>query len=117
MKMSSAVANQIRADKVRGLVLPKWERREAERAVVQAEATRWTFDKLWAEWQKMNAHKSGAANDNNRYQAHPQPLFGGKEPKEVLPLEVDRMRVEMSKGKAAARGVDSVPYLGYIIRE
>ena len=52
----------------------------------------------------MNADKKGIVNDNNRYMAHLHPLFGDKEPREVTPFEVDRLRLAMLKGKAAAPG-------------
>lgn len=103
-KMTAADANAIRADKIRGMELPNKDRREADRAEVKAEAERWTFDALWAEWKKVNADKKGIVNDNSRYQAHLHPLFGHKEPREVTPFEVDRLRLAMLKGNAPAPG-------------
>jgi hypothetical protein len=46
LKMSVAVANGIRADKIRGEELPNKERREAERAEKAAHDSRWTIGKL-----------------------------------------------------------------------
>jgi integrase len=103
-KLTPAIASDVRMDKISGKELPNRERRELERAEKAAEASRWTFDKLWAEWKKVNAHKSGAVNDDSRYKAHLQPLFGDKEPREVLPLEVDRLRLAMLKGKGRPPG-------------
>ena len=103
-KIPEAVANGIRSDKIKGRILPNRERRAAERAEKVAEAERWTFDKLWAEWKKGNTDKKGIVNDNNRYMAHLHPLFGDKEPREVTSFEVDRLRLAMLKGKAASPG-------------
>jgi integrase len=35
--------------------------------------------------------------DEDRYTKHIRPLFGGKEPKERMPLDVDRLRISMLK--------------------
>jgi integrase len=102
--MTPAKARAIREDRMRGIALPNREQRAAERAEVLTEAERWTFDRLWAEWKKMNADKKGIVNDNSRYQAHLHPLFGHKEPREVTPFEVDRLRLAMLKGRAAPPG-------------
>ncbi len=106
-KLTPAVANQVRSDRMSGKELSNRERREVERAEkVEKAATRWTFDLLWAEWMKANPHKKGRANDNSRYRTHLQPLFGDKEPKEVTPFEVDRLRHGLLKGNAPGRRFD-----------
>ena len=102
--MTESDANALRVFRMKGLELPNRDRREAERAEVKAETERWTFDKLWAEWKKTNADKKSIVKDNNRYQVHLHPLFGDKEPHEVTPFEVDRLRLAMLKGKAASPG-------------
>jgi integrase len=98
-----------RASKILGKIIdreqkPRKEQREAIQAAKEAKAGKWTFDKLWSEWKKVNANKKSIANDGNRYQTHLQGLFGNKEPKEVTPFEVDRLRVGMLKGNAPAPG-------------
>jgi integrase len=102
--MTPAKARAIREDRMRGLELPNRGQREAERAEAQTEATKWTFDRLWGEWKKVNADKRGRVIDDNRYRTHLQPLFGSKEPKEVTPFEVDRLRVGLLKGNAPSPG-------------
>jgi integrase len=102
--MTPAKARAIREDRMRGKELPNVARREAERSEAQSEAERWTFDGLWEEWKKVNADKRSRVVDDNRYRTHLQPLFGDKEPREVLPLEVDRLRVGMLKGIARPPG-------------
>ena len=102
--MTPAKARGMREDRLRGIDLPNRVKRKAERAEVKAEAERWTFDGLWEEWKKVNADKRSRVVDDNRYRTHLQPLFGDKEPREVLPLEVDRLRVGMLKGIARPPG-------------
>ena len=108
-KITEAVAAGIRSDKIKGRILPNRERRAAERAEKVAERERWTFDTLWAEWKKVNADKKSIVTDNNRYMVHLHPLFGGKEPREVTPFEVDRLRLAMLKGNALAPGQRFLP--------
>lgn len=104
--MTPAKADGLRKDRMRAKdgAVPNTVRRQQERAEVKAEADRWTFDTLWAEWKKVNADKKSIVNDNNRYQVHLHPLFGDKEPGEVTSFEVDRLRLAMLKGKAASPG-------------
>lgn len=103
-KMTAAKASAMRGKRVTGSEPPNEARREAIRAAKAAEAGKWTFDRLWKEWKTVNATKKGIVNDNNRYRTHLQPLFGNKEPKEVTPFEVDRLRVGMLKGNAPKPG-------------
>jgi len=101
--MTAARAAMIRARKIEGEPTRK-EAREAERAEKQAEAERWTFDRLWEEWKAANPHKKGLANDDNRYRTHLAGPFGDKEPRELVPLDVDRLRVRMQKAAAPPPG-------------
>lgn len=103
-KMTAAKARAIREDRMRGLEPTNRGQREAKRIEKVSETERWTFDLLWAEWKKVNADKKGRVNDDNRYRTHLHPLFGDKEPREVTPFEVDRLRLSMLKGKAASPG-------------
>ena len=102
--MTASRASRIRGARIEGTELPNKARREEEAATKAAEAGRWTFDRLWAEWKAVNATKKGIANDDNRYRTHLQPLFGHKEPKEVTSFEVDRLRNLMLKGNAPSPG-------------
>ena len=106
-KLTLAVANQVRSDRISGEELPNRERRAAEVAEKKEKAAiRWTFDLLWSEWMKANPLKKGRTNDNSRYRTHLQPLFGDKEPSEVTPFEVDRLRHGLMKGNSPGRRFD-----------
>ncbi len=48
--MTEAKASILRGDRMRGKALPNTERRAAKRATKEAEASRWTISKLWAEY-------------------------------------------------------------------
>ena len=101
--MTALRASRIRAEKVDGAP-SRQEQREAIRAEKAAEAGKWTFDKLWDAWEEANPDKSGRVNDKNRYKNHLKDLFGDKEPQELVPLDVDRLRVRMQKAAAPPPG-------------
>ena len=98
--MTATDAAVLRAARIAGKDLSNSEKRELERADKEA----WTFDKLWSEWKTVNANKKSRAVDDNRYKVHLQPLFGSKEPKDLTPLDADRLRVGMLKGLAPKPG-------------
>jgi len=102
--MTPAKARAIREDRLRGKDLPNKVRREAERAEKAVEATRYTFEALWTAYKEANAGKRGLVNDENRYRNHIHGPFGDREPKDILPLDVDRLRLSMLKGSARPPG-------------
>lgn len=95
--MTPARAAQIRAERIRGIQLPNKARREAVRAQKEADANRWTFERLWEEYKAGNPNLKGIVTDENRFQNYIKPSFGNKEPKDLSPLDVDRLRVGLSK--------------------
>lgn len=96
-KMSAAVAANVRSDKIRGKKLPNRARREKERAEKKAVAERWTFDKLWKEYNTGKPEEKRSATDETNFTKHLSPAFGDKEPRELVPLDVDRLRMKLSK--------------------
>lgn len=102
--MTASRASKIRGKKIDREQPPRQEEREAIRAAKEAAAGRWTIDKLWEEWKKANPHKKGRVNDDNRYRTHLKDPFGDKEPAELVPLDVDRLRVRMLKAAAPPPG-------------
>ena len=103
-KFNAAMANAIRTDRMRGKELSNTERREKKAAAKKAEAGRWTFDKLWDQWKAVNATKKGIVNDDNRYRTHLQLLFGNREPKDIVPLDVTRLKAKLLKDPARRPG-------------
>lgn len=95
--MTPARAAGIRADRMRGKELPNRERREAEKAAKDAEAGRWTIEKLWTEYVKQRRGGKADYTDKANYRKHLAGPFGGMEPSEILPLDVDRLRNRLAK--------------------
>jgi len=107
-EMDSKKAHYLRADKERGLVLPNKARRVVEAEVRAASvAARWTIDKLWAEYKTVTSVKS-IINDDSRYLTHLKVPFGNKTPKEIAPLDVDRLRIGLQKDDYAVGTIISV---------
>ncbi len=113
--MTAAKANAIRAERIRGAAPSNQERRDAVQAQAQAEANRWTFDRLWAEYKRQRPDLKGIVTDENRYQLHLKPTFGDKEPSQLVPLDVDRLRLRLAKGHQPATVRNSLELLRRII--
>jgi integrase len=73
------------------------EKRDAEKAAKAAEAGKWTITKLWEEYKKNKPDLKGMTTDQNRFEKHIEPTFGHKEPSELAPLDVDRLRLKLQK--------------------
>lgn len=95
--MTPARAAGIRAEKIDGRKLSNKERREAEQAKKQLEKKRWTIDRLWKAYKKDNPHLKGWRTYNYQYKKYLKPTFANKEPKDILQLDVDRLRLRLLK--------------------
>jgi len=56
----------------------------------------WTFDRLWEAYIGATQLR-GIVQDENRYLKHIQPIFGAKEPSDLIPLDLDRLRIRLLK--------------------
>lgn len=98
--MTPARAAQVRTNRIQGKELSNKAQREAEKAAKEAEVNRWTISRLWKEYKKNNPKLKGIVTDQNRFENHIKPKFGDKEPAEIIPLDVDRLRIKLLKSKA-----------------
>ncbi len=94
--MTAAKAARIRAERIERKRQSRKEVREAKEAKKQAEASRWTIDRLWDSY-KGSAPIKGLKYDENRYKKHLKDRFGNKEACQIVPFEVDKLRVKMLK--------------------
>jgi integrase len=95
--MTPARAARIRAERIEGKRQSRKEIREQQKAARLAEASRWTFDRLWEEYKACKPDLKGRITDENRYVNYIRPWFGDKTPQEVSPLDVDRLRLQTAK--------------------
>jgi len=93
--MTSAKAANIRVERIKGHKPTNTEKRASLRAI----KTRWTIDKLWEEYKGTKTEYKGKTQDENRYKNHLQTTFQNKEPKDIVPLDVDRVRLAMLNKK------------------
>ncbi|UCH00679.1 MAG: site-specific integrase [Deltaproteobacteria bacterium] len=98
--MTPARAARIRAERIEGKRLSRKEIREKEKALKEAEQNRWTFTRLWEKYKSSNPGLKGIVTDDNRFQNHIKPILGDKEPKDLLPLDIDRLKINLLKTRA-----------------
>jgi integrase len=93
--MTAAKARDIRSDKLRGKELPNREQRRLERE----KAARWTVEKLWEEYKDQKGNYPSLRTDKSNF-AYIRPLFGKREPHEIAPLDIDRLKRKTKKRRA-----------------
>jgi integrase len=89
--MTAARASRIRAEKIEGKKLSRKEAREA------AAATKWTVDRLWQEYISHKPATKGFKTDRYRYEKFLKAGFGGKEPADLVQLDIHRLRISLAK--------------------
>jgi integrase len=96
-QMTPARAANVRADIIEGRRLPKKEQRILDQAKKRAEAGKYTIAKLWKEYKLNRTPGKSLKIDQGRYEKYIEPVFGKKEPKEIIKLDVDRIRIKLLK--------------------
>ena len=95
--MTPAKASGIRADLIEGKRLSRKEQRRRDAEKKAAEAGKYTIDRLWKEYKTNRNPGKSLDIDTGRYKKYLKDMFGDKEPKELIPLDVDRLRVRLLK--------------------
>jgi integrase len=105
--MTAARAATLRAQRVAGQPSNQ-EKREARKAEEAAKAGRWTVSRLWDAYREARPGLKGWRQDECRFKKHIEPALGAKEPKDVAPLDVDRVRLKLLKAKKSPQTVKLV---------
>ena len=113
--MTPARASGIRAELIEGKRLPRKEQRKRREEEKKAKDNRWTISKLWKEYKRNKPGLKGIVTDENRYTNHIRPFFGKKEPTDILPLDVKRLQIKLSRTKAPATVANVLELLRRII--
>jgi len=95
--MTPARASNLRGLRIEGKQLSNEEKRKAETEIKDAEANIWTIDRLWKKYKSNNPNLKGLKTYKSQYELWLKPAFSNKEPREILQLEVDRLRLKMLK--------------------
>jgi hypothetical protein len=105
--MTPARAATFRTERIKGKRKSRKEVREEKKAQKEAEASRWTIDRLWEHYRADKGDYPSLKTDVSTYQ-HIRPLFAGKEPRDILPLDVDRLRHGLVKKGLAPQTIKLV---------
>jgi len=98
--MTPAKAAGIRAERIEGKRQSRKEIKAELKALKQATENRWTIRRLWEEYKTGNPALKGIVTDENRFQNYIDPSFGNREPQDLFPLDVDRLRLKLQKTKS-----------------
>ena len=105
-RMTAAKARDIRERRMSGTEKTNAERRAErkakEKVKVSAPALNTsnpTFNDLWSLWQAdpENKGKRGTLKANQRYRKHVAPVFGDRQPSDLLPSDVDELRLSLAE--------------------
>jgi integrase len=96
--MTPAKAARIRAERIEGKSLSNKARREKKRQ--EKEIQDWTIKKLWEEYIETKPETRSFRNDDQRFKKHLEPVLGEKKLEELVPLDLDRLRIKLLKEKA-----------------
>jgi integrase len=97
-QMNAAKAARIRSDRIEG----RRKSRKELRQEAQAKDQRWTVSKIWKTYKEQRAVNKALKVDDGRFDLYLKDKFGSKEPREILQLDVDRLRLSMLKEKSPA---------------
>ena len=95
--MTPARAAGVRGELIEGKRLTRKEKREQEKTAKEAKKAKWTVDGLFEEYIKGRPNNKARGVDMGRYEKYLKGPFGSKEPKHILPLDVDRLRIKLLK--------------------
>ena len=105
--MTEARAAGIRAERIEGKRLSRKEIRQQEEARKKAESGKWTIDRLWDQYKVSRTENKAFSTDAGRYKKYLKPVFDHKEPKDIIPLDTERLRIRLQK-KLSAQTVKHV---------
>lgn len=111
-------ANAVKAARSRGKEPTNIERKAQEEAAKAEQAGRWTFDRLWKAWldDPENEGKRGNLKSDLRYRKHIKELFGNREPSDLKPLDIDRLRLDLAKRYSRESTKSILSLIGRIAR-
>lgn len=98
--MTAAKASRLRGKRIDGDQLSNAGKRAIEKAEKEAAVKKWTIERLWKEYKRLNPHLKGLPSDKSRFKKYLSPALGDKEPTEILTLDVDRLRLRLLKKKS-----------------
>jgi len=98
--MTPARASGKRSARLEGKEQSNAEKRQFEEEAKRAEQNRWTIQKLWEEYKRHKPGSKALSTDENRYELYIKEALGKKEPAELQPLDVARLKSKLLKTKS-----------------
>jgi len=95
--MTPARASNRRALRMAGKEPTNAEKRAAAKAAKEAEAGKWTIAKLWDRYCETFPANKALKNEKCKFNLYLRNNIGKKEPRELLALDVDRLRIGLQK--------------------
>ena len=103
--MTEAKAAKVRALRMTGRGQSNTERRAQERAAKEAEAGRWTVERIWSAYQDAHVTQTSLKAWTSLFENHVRPsAITGKTPEELVTLDIERLRRDVSKAKHKRTG-------------
>lgn len=99
--MTPAKAASLRAQRIEGKRLSRKEIRLHEISLKEADKTKWTLNRLWQSYKENHIMNKSLKVDDGRYTLYLKEPFGEKEPKSIILLDVDRLKLRTLKNKSA----------------
>lgn len=124
--MTPSRAGRIRAELIEGKRLTRKAKRqqeldlkEAEKAAVEESALKefdkWTLQRLFDAYIKGRVPGKSLTTDKGRYDKYLKTLFGNIEPKDILALDVNRLRINLLKEKSSQTVLHILNLLTWIV--
>ncbi len=98
--MTPARASSYRSARIEGKKPSRKELREIEEERKAREQGKWTIKRLYEEYEKTRPANKSLSTDKSRYNRYLKKPFGNKEPSELIPLEIDRLRINLLKKRS-----------------
>jgi integrase len=89
--MTEAKAALIRAERIENKRPSPKQVREKRKAI------KWTLNELWISYCEINAGNKGLVHEKNRWKKNVESGIGKKEPCDLSPLDIDRLRLGLQK--------------------
>lgn len=96
--MTPARAARVRAERIEGKQPTNEERREEKKR--KKEIQEWTIKRLWEAYLETKPQTRSFRIDDQRFKLHIDPVLGNRELKDLVPLDLDRLRISLLKQKS-----------------
>lgn len=95
--MTPAKAATYRGERIEGKRKSKREVRAAAEVEKKAKDAAWTINKLWDKYCETFSINKSLKNENLKYEKYIRNGLGKKEPSELIPMDIDRLRMKLQK--------------------